>query len=325
MIYILANANAVSGGPELSHQLCHKLADLGYNSKMIYFNKLRFPSKKVSDELLSAYSCYNCNIAEKLEDKCENSIIIPETCLYFLPKFKHMKKVIWWMSVDNYYITMRNPYAKFYAPFGMNSLKYNPFINDYIHCYQSEYARQFLLSKGINEDKIVALSDYLSEEFIDGAINENNYEKLNNVLYNPKKGFFITEKIIKLAPSINWIPLEGMTHSQMAQLMMKSKVYIDFGNHPGKDRIPREAAICGCCIITNCSGSAENSIDVPIRKKFKYNLEECELSAIIDRIYECMNNYEINREEFAFYRRKIRKEEEIFNNEVKILGKMLEG
>ena len=47
-----------------------------------------------------------------------------------------------------------------------------------------------------------------------------------------------------------------MTPEQVVDLMSESKVYIDFGNHPGKDRIPREAVINGCCVITGVRGSA---------------------------------------------------------------------
>ena len=46
-----------------------------------------------------------------------------------------------------------------------------------------------------------------------------------------------------MAQDLRWVPLIGMTTEEMRSCMSKSKVYIDFGNHPGKDRIPREAAI----------------------------------------------------------------------------------
>ncbi len=324
MIYVLANANAVSGGPELLHQLCHKLTSFGYNSQMAYFNKIKFPSKRLSDNLIKSYGHYNCKITRKIEDIYGNSIILPETCLYFLPFFKKMRKVIWWMSVDNYYKTMNCAYAKLYAPLGMNRPKYNPFINDYLHCYQSEYARIFLLNKGIDEKNMLPLSDYLSKEFIKSADNEKSYKKTNNVLYNPRKGFETTEKIMRMDPLLNWIPLQGMTHTQMAKLMMESKVYIDFGDHPGKDRIPREAAICGCCVITGLRGSAKNAIDIPINEKYKYNDEQCELKAVLERIYDCLNNYKENREEFDVYRNCILNEESVFDKEVKVLGEMLE-
>ena len=33
------------------------------------------------------------------------------------------------------------------------------------------------------------------------------------------------------------------------------QVYIDFGHHPGQDRLPREAVQCGCVVITGTRGS----------------------------------------------------------------------
>ena len=52
--------------------------------------------------------------------------------------------------------------------------------------------------------------------------------------------------------------------------MMESKVYIDFGNHLGKDRIPREVA-SGCCIITGKTGADKYKEDVYIGEKFKFD------------------------------------------------------
>lgn len=59
-----------------------------------------------------------------------------------------------------------------------------------------------------------------------------------------------------MAQDLRWVPLIGMTTEEMRSCMSKSKVYIDFGNHPGKDRIPREAAISGCIVITGKRGAA---------------------------------------------------------------------
>ena len=41
----------------------------------------------------------------------------------------------------------------------------------------------------------------------------------------------------------------------MTNLLMKSKIYLDFGYHPGKIGL-REAALFGNCVITNLKGSA---------------------------------------------------------------------
>jgi len=47
-------------------------------------------------------------------------------------------------------------------------------------------------------------------------------------------------------------------------MCVSRKLYVDFGKHPGKDRMPREAAVHGCCIITGRRGAAGNPFDIPI-------------------------------------------------------------
>lgn len=69
-----------------------------------------------------------------------------------------------------------------------------------------------------------------------------------------KKGIKFTKKLIDKSIGIKWIPIENMTTQQVKSLLGNSKVYVDFGNHPGKDRFPREAAIMGCCVITGKRG-----------------------------------------------------------------------
>lgn len=51
--------------------------------------------------------------------------------------------------------------------------------------------------------------------------------------------------------------------------MDESMIYIDFGEHPGKDRIPREAAMRDLIVITGRDGAAVNDVDVSIPKKYK--------------------------------------------------------
>ena len=87
------------------------------------------------------------------------------------------------------------------------------------------------------------------------------------MLYNPKKGIEFTRQLIEAAPDLNWVPLENMSNEEVRGKLKTSKVYIDFGDHPGKDRFPREAAISGCCVITGKRGSAAYD-DVPIPEDF---------------------------------------------------------
>ncbi len=110
-----------------------------------------------------------------------------------------------------------------------------------------------------------------------------------------------------------------MNRAQLKELMLKSKLYIDFGYHPGKDRIPREAAILGCCIITNKRGSAKFSKDMPINEEFKFN--ENNFSAISEKIEECFNNYILNLDKFERYRQEIRLQEFEFVKQLEVLFK----
>ena len=85
--------------------------------------------------------------------------------------------------------------------------------------------------------------------------NENQIKE-NIILYNRSKGYHLTKKIIKRLPEFTFIPLINCTREQLSALFSKSKIYIDFGNHPGKDRMPREAALNNCCIIVGKNGAA---------------------------------------------------------------------
>ena len=65
-------------------------------------------------------------------------------------------------------------------------------------------------------------------------------------------------KII-IQSKINLIPLINFNKKEIINFLSKSKIYIDFGFHPGQDQMPREAAILKNCIITNKEGSAYQS------------------------------------------------------------------
>jgi hypothetical protein len=158
------------------------------------------------------------------------------------------------------------------------------------------------------------LSDYLNNRFI-----ESNFDpkvKDNIVVYYPTKGLFFTKKIIRLCPSIKFIAIQNMTRNEVISLLKRAKVYIDFGNHPGKDRIPREAAILGCCVIVAKRGSAKFAEDVPISEEYKFEDVNNNISNILYKIRDCLDNYERRYSDFDNYRKVIRKEPEKFVNDL---------
>ena len=198
-----------------------------------------------------------------------------------------------------------NKYGKIISIKGLSKL-------DVTNAYQSEYAQYYLLNNGFKE--IFPLKDFINTEHI-GKFSVKNRE--NIVLYNPKKGFDFTKKLIKYSPNIKWVPIVNMTRQQVIELMNKAKVYVDFGFHPGKDRLPRECAMNGLCVITGNRGSARYFEDVWIENKYKFDEKKASRHEIIDRIKETMINYESCVTDFSLYRYRISLEKEEFEREVK--------
>jgi len=333
IIYVVAPANAFTGGPELLHQLVfHLRVDLKINAYMYYI------PNNYSNPIHDAYKRYGNPYVREPDDNKNNILIVPEIYrgISTFGKFKNLQKVIWWLSVDNFYTSFI--YQNFFESLPLRiinrikkciglelsdlnelalrkyknyGLKQNIYINQAIlHLVQSEYARQHLIRKEIKNIKY--LSGYSNEDFL--KIQTNMSIKKNIVAYNPKKGFRFTKKIIDYGRKvgIKFIPIENMTRDEVKRLLQRAKVYIDFGNHPGKDMIPREAAILKCCVITGLRGSAKYKEDVNIPFNYKFEDKEENISKVIGKIQEVFNNYEIKIEEFQGYVNQIKEEENKF-------------
>lgn len=315
-IYVACPANVATGGPELLHQLVYELNKLGLKSFMYYYYK-----KKEISPIHEAYIKYKNPFVDEIEDNKDNVIITPERNTGIIYHYKDIQKVIWWLSVDNYYKLFegKNPVKKLLKVilYKFNILKAYQFgrNENIIHFVQSEYAKQHLLEKGISS--IYFLGDYLDGVFIRNQLETIGNNRKNIVVFNPKKGIEFTKKIIKHGQKIKFIPIENMTTNKVAKLLSTAKIYIDFGNHPGKDRIPREAAISNCCVITNKRGSAKYYKDVPIPDEFKFDDRDDNIYKIINKIHDSFSNYEDNVEKFEEYREIIKSEQDNFIADIK--------
>lgn len=120
-----------------------------------------------------------------------------------------------------------------------------------------------------------------------------------------------------MSKDIEFIAINNMSRAEVVEILKISKVYIDFGNHPGKDRIPREAALLDCCIITNKRGSSLFYDDVSIDSEFQFEDEDSNIPLISGKIKECFYNYENKIKQFSFYKNKIKQEKSIFIEQIK--------
>jgi hypothetical protein len=137
----------------------------------------------------------------------------------------------------------------------------------------------------------------------------------NRILY-PARGKWFTQWLRRWAPDLNWQEISGFTPAQVRSLFQTSRLYVDFGKHPGKDRMPREAAIHGCCIITGQRGSASNAFDVPIPRRYKFADSRLKAPLIVRAIRETLADYDKHISAFATYRRIIDGEKSEFLTQV---------
>jgi hypothetical protein len=320
IIYIACPANYATGGPYLLHQLAYKLIQLEYNAKIFYFN-----GSKNADPVHDFYKDLEIPYSLEIENNSNNLLITPESSANLILKFNEIQKVIWWLSVDYYFERSKKASFSLKRFLGLKEkrLYYNfqeePKHSHWVQCY---YAEHFLKSKGISD--IHYLSDYLNEIFINEVKNKkfNSTNKENIISYNPRKGFEVTKILIKKTPHLKWVAIENMSPNEVKELLLKSKVYIDFGHHPGKDRIPREAAICGCIVITNTKGSANFFEDVPIPEQYKIDYSDKKEKEIIKLLETSLSDYDEKSKDFEFYKSQIINEEIRFNNDLEKILKM---
>ena len=188
----------------------------------------------------------------------------------------------------------------------------------HLHLYQSRYALDFLVEHQIATAE--PLSDYLATEYLSAAAGPRANIREDIVAYNPAKGKHSTESILKClasrGDSIRPVPIMNMTRVEVLDLLGRSKVYIDFGNHPGKDRIPREAAAAGCCVVVNQRGSAGNNCDILIPAEYKINDKQAGYAAkAADKIADICSDFERHSKQFDLYRSVILSEPDRFRQD----------
>lgn len=311
-VYILAPAARHTGGPELLHQLGAELRKNGVEAYMYYYPSIAPKPVHVN------YLKYNVPFVRHIPDSSKNVVIVPEVQIPRALKFKKAKVAIWWLSVDNFFVAQdkapKESVLVRYLKFGTFSKKdwSEVFKRSFAHLVQSFYATEFLKDKGLSS---CFLSDYLNSVYLSQTWDVSDKKDL--VCYNPKKGFEFTKALIEICPEINFVPLINMSPDQVVETLRKAKVYIDFGEHPGKDRIPREAAMLGACVIVGRKGSASNDQDVPIPDEFKFGFNPQDILLVKEKILNIFSDFTGNQEKLASYISKIKSEQLKFQNDVR--------
>lgn len=330
--YVLAPAGVATGGVELAHQLVDAINKRGREAYIVY---VKDGAEFIEAPVTKEYSSYDIHTAADIYDDGRNIVVLPEIYSRFIPRIKNAQICFWWMSVDNYFkgagamgyihlvmhlhnrldswartaITIVSKAIRRSDSYmSLSVMRQNARIT---HLYQSDYAKCFLFSHGITNT--LPMRDYISHNI--GAI-KSAEERRNVILYNPKKGMYFTKFIQKSLCKYEFKPLVNMTKSEIDNAFCSAKVYIDFGNHPGQDRLPREAAMGGCCILTSKNGSANFFEDVPIDDKYKFLRKRSSINDIVRLVESIMEDYNTHSRDFDAYRRYISMQPTIFEQDV---------
>lgn len=106
-IYMVCPANIHSGGCELCHQLVSQLLQFGLDAYVFYM-EASMNAFKPENPVDDFYKKYHCPYVLEIEDKPQNILIINETANRFYYFFQHVRKIFWWMSVDNFLVNLSN-------------------------------------------------------------------------------------------------------------------------------------------------------------------------------------------------------------------------
>lgn len=337
-IYFVIPANMRTGGPQFIHQIIHHFRNTFKMDAYIYAIPAEHPYPVPSD-----YQIYNNPLVDKIEDEWQNILIVPEIYLTvkILDDYKSIRKIIWWLSLDNYFINrFINKQRLFYLPirglnkifesfgkasaFDINQIAVNYYKgynlkNDHlidkaiINLCSAKHVQSSLEEIGLKA--VFYISEFLNEDFFKTEADESKKE--NIIAYNGVKGINFTKKLVKYASHLKFIPIRNMSKEEFTSLLKRAKVYVDFGNHPGRDRLPREAAWLKCCVITNRRGGARLEDDLSIPEEYKYDDDIENIPMIVKKIESCLFDYPNRVLHFDTYRKNTQAEQKKFLEDVK--------
>lgn len=312
-ILIVCPEGAVTGGPEALHQLAAHMNSFGLPAYMCYL-----PFEKTADAP-KPYERYKTE-STPYEDAEGNLIIFPEIEPMLALKVKHARAALWWLSLENF--LERRHTSKIHDKLrylkrmlqGRRPLGGATKLRSLLHFSQTEHATQYLRSCGIEP---IPLIDSINEDFLTDKYLDSIDQKKDIVLYNPIKGWNITRNLIKAYPNLNFVPVKGLNREALSKRLYEAKIYIDFGHHPGRDRMPREAAMHGCALISGVLGTAGNDIDLPIPKAYKLDSATPDfVERFGDLVADMMQNFQQYYSDFADYREWVLNEPAVFKKQI---------
>ncbi|UXH80219.1 hypothetical protein [Roseateles amylovorans] len=261
-IIILIPHGVQTGGPEALHQLSDALIRQGHDARVWYVLPSDLPA---IDELyrhnglgantalrlqprpntVADYEKYQTVLAEQIVMNADTCVVFAETYVHWVRYFPHCSPMVWWLSIDNAfeYLSVQKV--------NLNTLR----SERVLHTYQSGYAHDVIRALGCR--RTLPLSDYTPGKVevastlpkTDIALNANH-----KVVYDVGAIAARLERDCGVKVRL----IRGLTRSQVYEALDRSRLFIDLGTFPGKDRLAREALMRDCCVFALDVGAARD-------------------------------------------------------------------
>jgi hypothetical protein len=325
IVYVFYPRGRRTGGPEALHQLVDALRKNGQRAFLVPFvGTERIP--RVPD-----YEIYDAPEAPKAIDVTGNAVIVPEIWIDLLRKFTHAKRICWWLSIDNSPVFRLNRsrsdektgLGKEYSVKPRQYLKdlatvlrpRRELIQSTLHLVQSHYAWTYIYAH-LNVVPTL-ISDYTPLFRIEGFRTPENHDRGRTVAFNPKKGSELAQRVMAETRGIEWRPLVNMSADSVYKSLSSTTIYLDLGQHPGKDRLPREAAHLGAVTIVARRGAGAYTQDVPLPWIHKVQPTDSEfLKTTVALLEDIMTDPQPHRDSQDEYRASLVREKLMFFGEV---------
>jgi hypothetical protein len=322
-IHVLYERGDRTGGPEALHQLVHTLRSLGQDA---YLTPLPRTERL---ERVKEYAHYDAP-ERAFEDAPGNALVGAETQLLKLRAARQATPVCWWLSIDYaplFYAQRESLYRHSYTPVerlkriarvGLTAAHRLTVHGDLgrrlLHLAQSHYAWNFVYD---HLDVVPSLvSDFTPSDQLDGLPRRPLADRGRTVAYNPKKGGWVVDELRRRGAPYDFVPLQNMTREEVLRTLCETAVYMDAGHHPGKDRMPREAALAGAVTLVARRGAGANSQDVPIPWEHKIDMTGDVPANAAARLDEVFSDLVEHKDRQAGYEPVIRAERARFEREV---------
>lgn len=168
--------------------------------------------------------------------------------------------------------------------------------NPLLHAVQS-HAAYCQLRDDYGQDPVL-LFDYCHREFFETVGVVDSREREYDVVYQPRSEPHAS--VVLDGMGLKTRVLKGLARPQLIEILKSAKCYLDLGNHPGRDRLPREAVICGAVAVIGLAGTAKYFADVPCLPDLRVKRDDWEqIRRQIRMVVSNPGHYRVRQRYFA--------------------------